>query len=113
MLITNLSCWSMTVEQKGMQRLNTCTWCILRTSSSLLRVCRAKFESVDVIAIPVDSKGHRGLFSLPPQLRLKHDLIDCIGILPCYDAHLPLARSPLPIPMTIFIPGLADTMMED
>jgi hypothetical protein len=29
----------------GMRRLNTCTRCILRTSSSLLRVCRAKIES--------------------------------------------------------------------
>jgi hypothetical protein len=30
---------------KGMRRLNTCTRCILRTSSSLLRVCRANIES--------------------------------------------------------------------
>jgi hypothetical protein len=30
-----------------MRRLNTYTWCILRTSSSPLRVCRAKIESCD------------------------------------------------------------------
>jgi sacsin len=34
------------VHNDGMRRLNTCTRCILRTSSSLLRVCRAKFESM-------------------------------------------------------------------
>jgi hypothetical protein len=37
----------------------------------------------------------------------KYDLIDCIGILPHDDTHLPLAGSLLPIPATIFIPGWA------
>jgi len=35
----------------------------------------------------------------------KYDLVDYIGILPHDDMHLPLARSLLPIPATIFIPG--------
>jgi hypothetical protein len=37
----------------------------------------------------------------------KYDLINCIGILPYDDMHLPLAGSLLPIPATIFIPGWA------
>jgi len=33
------------LEWAGMRRLNTCTWCILRTCSTLRSICRAKIES--------------------------------------------------------------------
>jgi hypothetical protein len=37
----------------------------------------------------------------------KHDLIDYISMFPHDNTRLPLARSLLPIPATIFIPGWA------
>lgn len=42
-----------------MRRLNTCTRCILRTSSSLMRVCRAKFESFDGVVVIGRGRGAR------------------------------------------------------
>ena len=37
-----------------------------------------------------------------------YDLIDYIGILTCCNAYLPLIGSVIPIPIKVFIPGLAD-----
>ena len=37
-----------------------------------------------------------------------HGLIDYIGILTCCNAYLPLIGSVIPIPIKVFIPGLAD-----
>jgi hypothetical protein len=43
----------------------------------------------------------------------KHNLIDCIGILPRDDIYLPLAGSLLPIPTTYLYPGWPTLQKED
>jgi len=48
----------------GGRRLNTCTRCPLRTSSSRLRVCRAKIESYDDDEYP------------PPRRHSAYDMCD-------------------------------------
>jgi hypothetical protein len=51
----------------GMRRLNTCTWCILRTSSTRLSICRAKIESTKrAIHIKVLSTASRDRPTLWP-----------------------------------------------